>query len=95
VLCLERTRLLRITAFSAGLIVQLAFAAGLKGLFLVSALWSGSLAASFTHALPIVAGLFIAAAVLALALPRTAWPTRKRRFDRDGVSWRSRVERGA
>jgi EmrB/QacA subfamily drug resistance transporter len=36
---LLRTRLFRIPAFSAGLVVQLAFAAGLQGFFLVFALW--------------------------------------------------------
>jgi EmrB/QacA subfamily drug resistance transporter len=36
---LLRTRLLRIPAFSAGLVVQLAFSAGLQGFFLVFALW--------------------------------------------------------
>jgi EmrB/QacA subfamily drug resistance transporter len=36
---LLRTRLFRIPAFSAGLFVQLAFAAGLQGFFLVFALW--------------------------------------------------------
>jgi EmrB/QacA subfamily drug resistance transporter len=36
---LLRTRLLRIPAFSAGLVVQLAFAAGLQGFFLVFAVW--------------------------------------------------------
>jgi len=36
---LLRTRLFRIPAFTAGLIVQLAFAAGLQGFFLVFALW--------------------------------------------------------
>jgi EmrB/QacA subfamily drug resistance transporter len=36
---LLRTRLLRILAFSAGLIVQLAFSAGLQGFFLVFAVW--------------------------------------------------------
>jgi predicted MFS family arabinose efflux permease len=36
---LLRTRLLRIPAFSAGLVVMLAFAAGLQGFFLVFALW--------------------------------------------------------
>jgi EmrB/QacA subfamily drug resistance transporter len=33
------TRLLRIPAFSAGLVVQLAFAAGLQGFFLIFAIW--------------------------------------------------------
>jgi EmrB/QacA subfamily drug resistance transporter len=36
---LLRARLLRIPAFSAGLLVQLAFAAGLQGFFLVFAIW--------------------------------------------------------
>jgi hypothetical protein len=36
---LLRTRLLRIPAFSAGLVVQLAFSAGLQGFFLVFAIW--------------------------------------------------------
>jgi EmrB/QacA subfamily drug resistance transporter len=36
---LLRTRLFRIPAFSAGLVVQFAFAAGLQGFFLVFALW--------------------------------------------------------
>jgi EmrB/QacA subfamily drug resistance transporter len=36
---LLRTRLLRIPAFSAGLVLMLAFAAGLQGFFLVFALW--------------------------------------------------------
>lgn len=36
---LVRTHLLRIPAFSAGLIVQLAFSAGLQGFFLVLAVW--------------------------------------------------------
>jgi EmrB/QacA subfamily drug resistance transporter len=36
---LLRTRLLRIPAFSAGLLVQLAFSAGLQGFFLVFAVW--------------------------------------------------------
>jgi EmrB/QacA subfamily drug resistance transporter len=36
---LLRTRLFRIPAFSAGLVVMLAFAAGLQGFFLVFALW--------------------------------------------------------
>jgi EmrB/QacA subfamily drug resistance transporter len=36
---LLRTRLFRIRAFSAGLVVMLAFAAGLQGFFLVFALW--------------------------------------------------------
>jgi hypothetical protein len=36
---LLRTQLLRIPAFSAGLFVQLAFAAGLQGFFLTFALW--------------------------------------------------------
>jgi EmrB/QacA subfamily drug resistance transporter len=36
---LLRTRLFRIPAFTAGLVVQLAFAAGLQGFFLVFALW--------------------------------------------------------
>jgi EmrB/QacA subfamily drug resistance transporter len=36
---LLRTRLFRIPAFSAGLVVQLAFAAGLQGFFLIFALW--------------------------------------------------------
>jgi EmrB/QacA subfamily drug resistance transporter len=36
---LLRTRLFRIPAFSIGLVVQLAFAAGLQGFFLVFALW--------------------------------------------------------
>jgi EmrB/QacA subfamily drug resistance transporter len=36
---LLRTGLLRIPAFSAGLVVQLAFAAGLQGFFLVFAVW--------------------------------------------------------
>jgi len=34
-----RTRLLRIPAFSAGLVVQLAFSAGLQGFFLIFAIW--------------------------------------------------------
>jgi EmrB/QacA subfamily drug resistance transporter len=36
---LLRTRLLRIPAFSAGVVVQLAFSAGLQGFFLVFAVW--------------------------------------------------------
>jgi EmrB/QacA subfamily drug resistance transporter len=36
---LLRTRLFRIPAFSAGLIVQLAFSAGLQGFFLIFAIW--------------------------------------------------------
>ena len=36
---LLRTRLLRIPAFSAGLLVQLAFSAGLQGFSIVFALW--------------------------------------------------------
>jgi EmrB/QacA subfamily drug resistance transporter len=36
---LLRTRLFRIPAFSAGLVVQLAFSAGLQGFFVVFALW--------------------------------------------------------
>ena len=34
-----RTRVLRIPAFSAGLVVQLAFSAGLQGFFLIFAIW--------------------------------------------------------
>jgi EmrB/QacA subfamily drug resistance transporter len=50
---LLRARLLRIPAFSAGLVVQLAFSAGLQGFFLVFAVWL-QLGRGFS---PIAAGL--------------------------------------
>ena len=72
---LLRTRLFRIPAFSAGLVVQLAFAAGLQGFFLIFALWI-QLGMGFS---PLGAGLTtIAFSVGSFALAPVAVPLAQR-----------------
>lgn len=72
---LLRTRLLRIPAFSAGLVVQLAFAAGLQGFFLIFALWI-QLGVGFS---PLGAGLTtVAFSVGSFALAPVAVPLAQR-----------------
>lgn len=76
---LLRTRLLRIPAFAAGLGVQLAFAAGIQGFFLIFTIWvqagqhySPLRAGAFTHKAPYAAVAFLICAALSLVLPKTA-----------------------
>jgi EmrB/QacA subfamily drug resistance transporter len=72
---LLRTRLFRIPAFSIGLVVQLAFAAGLQGFFLVFALWI-QLGMGFS---PLGAGLTtVAFSVGSFALAPVAVPLAQR-----------------
>jgi hypothetical protein len=72
---LLRTRLFRIPAFSAGLVVQMAFAAGLQGFFLVCALWI-QLGMGFS---PLGAGLTtVAFSVGSFALAPVAVPLAQR-----------------
>ncbi len=71
---LLRTRLFRIPAFGAGLTVQLAFAAGLQGFFLVFAIWLqdgmdfSPLAAGLTTVAFSVGSFLLAGAAIPLAL---------------------------
>jgi EmrB/QacA subfamily drug resistance transporter len=72
---LLRTRLFRIPAFSAGLVVQFAFAAGLQGFFLIFALWI-QLGMDFS---PLGAGLTtVAFSVGSFALAPVAVPLAQR-----------------
>jgi EmrB/QacA subfamily drug resistance transporter len=72
---LLRTRLLRVPAFSAGLVVQLAFSAGLQGFALVFAVWLQS-GMGFS---PLGAGLtFLAFSVGSFALAPMAVPLAER-----------------
>ena len=79
---LLRTRLFRIPAFTAGLIVQLAFAAGLQGFFLAFALWLQT----GQHYSPLRAGLTtVAFSVGSFILAPVAVPL-ARRYGRFGLA---------